>query len=201
MSLSDSARSNLTTTNEAGNSASAGEPIFWRVEGSLLDLTAVRPVGFFSWNAQTFRTLDAARHYGRSGNRAAVSLPPTAFATRLLHTVLRRESRDRIELLGEEFFQYFLKPRLKSARRGETEETIASGGDIVLVSQGLDHIMRPLANDLGVRWILCNRLDFRDGLATGRLLDPVIPPRGPLAKFGESTGRAESRRKCSANWA
>lgn len=27
---------------------------FWRVEGSLLNLGAVRPVAFFTWNAQSF---------------------------------------------------------------------------------------------------------------------------------------------------
>ena len=27
---------------------------FWRVEGSLLNLSAVRPVAFFTWNAQRF---------------------------------------------------------------------------------------------------------------------------------------------------
>ena len=29
-------------------------PIFWRVEGSLADLTAIRPVAYFTWNAQSF---------------------------------------------------------------------------------------------------------------------------------------------------
>ena len=43
--------------------------------------------------------------------------------------------------------------------------------------------MRPLADHLGVRQILSNRLDFRDGIATGRLLDPVIRPRGAFAKL------------------
>jgi len=28
--------------------------VFWRAEGSLLELTAVRTVAFFTWNAQTF---------------------------------------------------------------------------------------------------------------------------------------------------
>ncbi|NDD65909.1 MAG: hypothetical protein EBZ36_18325, partial [Acidobacteria bacterium] len=27
---------------------------YWRVEGSLLNLSAVRPVAFFTWNAQRF---------------------------------------------------------------------------------------------------------------------------------------------------
>src|ERR1700684_519600 len=105
------------------------------------------------------------------------------FATRVLHAVLRHTSRDRLDLLGEEFFEYFLKPRLKPRGVEALGRVIASGADVVLVSQGLDHIMRPLARHVGVRRILSNRLDFRDGIATGRLLDPVIRPRGPFAKL------------------
>ena len=76
------------------------------------------------------------------------------FATRLLHTVLRGVSRDRLDLLGEEYFEYALKPRLKQQGVDKLKEAIAAGADIVLVSQGLDHIMRPLANYLGVERIL-----------------------------------------------
>jgi alcohol-forming fatty acyl-CoA reductase len=161
------------------------EPVFWRVEGSLLNLTAVRPVGFFTWNAQSF--------LGRWARRGAMGVLAVArpflyasdrvFATRVLHAVLRHTSRDRLDLLGEEFFEYFLKPRLKKRGVEKLREVMASGADVVLVSQGLEHIMRPLANHLRVRWILSNRLDFRDGIATGRLLDPVIRPRGPFAKL------------------
>lgn len=189
MSLSDSAHTYPTTnTSDAGISAPAGEPVFWRVEGSLLDLTAVRPVGFFTWNAQSF-----AERWTRRGTMAALALArpffyitDRFFATRVLHTVLRGESRDRLDLLGEEFFHYFLKPRLKSAGTEKLQALLASGADVVLVSQGLDHIMRPLAKHFGVGRILSNRLDFRDGLATGRLLDPVVRPRGPLAKLQEN---------------
>ncbi|MGA8143802.1 MAG: SDR family oxidoreductase [Candidatus Acidiferrales bacterium] len=167
--------------------------VYWRVEGSLLNLTAVRPVGFFTWNAQTFLERWARR--GTMGilaiARPILYATNRVFATRLLHTVLRGVSRDRLDLLGEEFFQYFLKPRLKSAGVAQLEAATASGADVVLVSQGLEHIMRPLANHLGVERILCNRLDFRDGLATGRLLDPVIRPRGALAKL---TGRQPNGR-------
>jgi len=150
-----------------------------------VNLTAVRPVGFFSWNAQSFlerwsrRTamaiLALARPFLYATNRVV--------ATRLLHTVLRGVSRDRLDLLGEEFFCYFLKPRLKPRGVEKLREALAAGEDVVLVSQGLDHVMRPLANYLGVRRIVSNRLDFRDGLATGRLLDPVIRPRGAFAKL------------------
>jgi hypothetical protein len=163
----------------------AREPVFWRVEGSLLNLTAVRPVGFFTWNAQSF-----LGRWARRGTMGvlAVARPflyasDRVFATRVLHAVLRHTSRDRLDLLGEEYFEYVLKPRLKPSGVEALKRLIDSGADVVLVSQGLDHIMRPLATHLGARKILCNRLDFREGIATGRLLDPVIRPRGPFAKL------------------
>jgi phosphoserine phosphatase len=170
---------------ERGDGVPVREPVFWRVEGSLLNLTAVRPVAFFAWNAQSF--------LGRWARRGAMGVLAMArpflyatdrvLATRLLHTVLRGVSRDRLDLLGEEYFQYSLKPRLKPRGVQKLQEVMAAGEDVVLVSQGLDHVMRPLANYLGVRQILSNRLDFRDEVATGRLLDPVIRPRGAFARL------------------
>src|SRR5947209_1633116 len=43
--------------------------------------------------------------------------------------------------------------------------------------------VRPVAQHLGVDRLIANRLEFRDGYATGRLLDPVIRPRGALARL------------------
>src|ERR1700678_320172 len=184
MSLSNSNGQNPEIPNQP-RPASVREPVFWRVEGSLLNLTAVRPVGFFAWNSQSF-----LQRWSRRGSMAALAMARPflyvtnrEFATRLLHTVLRGVSRDRLDLLGEEFFEYFLKPRLKQRGVALLNESIAEGSDIVLVSQGLEHIMRPLAKHLGVKRIVANRLDFRDGKATGRLLDPVIRPRGLFARF------------------
>jgi len=168
---------------DANAAAPSREPVFWRVEGSLVNWTAVRPAAFFTWNAQSF--LERWTRRGAMGI-LAVARPflyatDRVVATRLLHTVLRGESRDRLDLLGEEYFHYFLEPRLKRAGVEELKKAMAAGDTVVLVSHGLDHIVRPLANYLGVERILSNRLDFREGLATGRLLDPVIRPRGVLA--------------------
>jgi phosphoserine phosphatase len=161
------------------------KPVFWRVEGSLLNLTAIRPVGFFTWNAQSFlqrwarRTLMGVLAIARP----VLYATNRKMATRVLHAVLRGVSRDRLDLLGEEYFQYVLKPRLNPAGVAQLKKALDAGEDIVLVSQGLDHIMRPLANHLGVSRILCNRLDFRNGICTGRLLAPVIRPRGLFARL------------------
>ena len=113
------------------------------------------------------------------------------FATRFLHTLLRGVSRDRLDLLGEEYFQYVLKPQMRREAVEKLVEAIRAGERVVLVSQLLDHILKPLAKHFGVESIIANRLEFRDGIATGRLLDPVVRPRGPLAWIasGSTDGR------------
>lgn len=174
---------------DSSNHNSSGSPtVYWRVEGSLLDLTVVRPVAFFTWNAQTF-----TERFRRRGLIFVMALlrpflysTNRKFATRVIHTVLRGVTRDRLDLLGEEYFDYKLKPRLKESGVNQVQELVRSGADVVLVSQALEQIMRPLANHLGVRHIVANRLEFRDGTATGRLLDPVIRPRGAFAPFREN---------------
>lgn len=161
--------------------------MYWRVEGSLLDLTVVRPVAFFTWNAQTF-----SERFRRRGLIFLMALlrpflysTNRKFATRVVHTALRGVTRDRLDLLGEEYFQYKLLPRLKARGVQKVQELLQAGADVVLVSQGLDHIMRPLAQHLGVKRVVANRLEFRDGVATGRLLEPVIRPRGAFALIRE----------------
>ncbi len=115
--------------------------------------------------------------------RPALYLTHRRAATRVLHAVLCGISRDRLDLLGAEYFQYCLKPKLKPHGVAQLNQLLGSGAEVVLVSQGLDHVMRPLAEHLGVGYLLANRLEFRDGMATGRLLDPVIRPRGALARI------------------
>ncbi len=163
-------------------------PVYWRVEGSLLELTTVRPIAFFTWNSQTF----IARAARRSLVLVMALLRPFLYAvnrvaaTRIVHAVLRGITRDRLDLLGEEEFEYNLKPLLKEEGVRRLKALQATGAELVLVSQGLEHVMRPLARHLGVRWIIANRLDFRDGVATGRLLSPVIRPRGLFARIREA---------------
>ena len=171
-------------------------PVFWRVEGSLATLTAVRPIAYFTWNAHTF-----AERWARRGGlflqalvRPALYASHRVLATRILHALLRGVSRDRLDLLGEEYFQYVLERQLRPEGVAKLREWLDQHGQVVLVSQGLDHVMGPLARHLGIERIVSNRLEFRNGVATGRLLNPVIRPRGPLAFFagGQADGRVSA---------
>jgi len=185
--------------------AGTGKVSYWRAEGSLLELGAMRPVGFFTWNSQSFAER-WARRAGMAGmalTRPFAYFASRTFATRFLHTLLRGVSRDRLDLLGEEYFQYVLKPQL---RRGATEqliEALRNGERVILVGQLPESILRPLAHHLGVESFISNRLEFRDGKATGRLLDPIVRPRGPLAWIasGDTNGRIPREKLlCQLGW-
>lgn len=159
------------------------EVTYWRVEGSLFEMSALRSVGFFNWNSQSF----LERWVRRAGMMVMGALRPLAyvvdrtFATRFLHTVLRGITRDRLDLLGEEYFQYELKPRMRREAVDKLVDAVRSGQRVVLVSQLLEHILRPMTEYFGAEGFIANRLEFRDGETSGRLCDPVIRPRGPLA--------------------
>jgi alcohol-forming fatty acyl-CoA reductase len=173
--------------------AGVGNASYWRVEGSLLELGAMRPVGFFTWNSQSFAQR-WARRAGMAGMALARPLAYFAsrtFATRFLHTLLRGVSRDRLDLLGEEYFHYVLKPQLRREAAEKLIEAVRNVERVVLVGQLLENILRPLAHHFGVESFISNRLEYRDGKATGRLLDPIVRPRGPLAWIasGDTDGR------------
>src|SRR5204863_8564572 len=144
-----------------------GQVSYWRVEGSLLELGALRPVGFFTWNSQSF----AERWARRAGMAGMAIARPFAyfasrtFATRFLHSLLRGVSRDRLDLLGEEYFHYVLKPQLREEAVEKVVGAMRQGEQVVLVGQLLESILRPLARHLGVPSFLANRLEYRDGKA------------------------------------
>src|SRR5947209_3750254 len=181
-------------TNSSQNHANdSREATYWRIEGSLLNLSALRPVGFFNWNSQSF----SDRWARRSGMLLMALLRPFSygtsrtFATRFLHIMLRGISRDRLDLLGEEYFQYVLKPQLHREASEKLFDAVRDGQRIILVGQLLESLARPLARHFGIEYFLANRPEYRQGRATGRLLDPVVPPRGPLAWVtrGSANGR------------
>jgi thioester reductase-like protein len=163
-------------------------------------LGAVRPVAYFTWNSHTF----AGRWARRGGALALALVRPflyasnRVFATRVLHTLLSGVTRDRLDSLGEEYFEYILKKQLRAEGVERLRACLAEKGveNVALVSQGLDHVMRPLAQYLGVARLVSNRLEFRSGIATGRLLDPVIRPRSPIARAFErnADGRVPAAR-------
>ena len=152
---------------------------FWRVEGSLAALGAVRPVGYFTWNSHTY--------IGRWARRGAMLLSAVVrpflyagnrvFATRMLHTLLAGVTRDRLDLLGEEYFEYVLKKQLKPEGVARLRECVAAKGaaNVVLVSQcrTLSHLAARPTRDMLV--------DFRSAISIS--LSKNSLPRSSRKRF------------------
>ena len=170
---------------------------YWRVEGSLLDLGRLRPVVYFSRNAQSF-----SDRWARRGGIGALALAqpvlwvtPRVFGLRLLYTLLRGVTRDRLDLLGEEYFHYVLRRQLHAEGVERLRQWMAANGQMVLVSQGLEQVVRPLAEYLGVERMAANRLEFREGVATGRLLEPILRPRGVAGFWKDASADGKMERE------
>jgi thioester reductase-like protein/phosphoserine phosphatase len=186
----------MTQSTSQPNFTEAGRvrPVtYWRVEGSLFEMSALRSVAFFNWNSQSFldRWLRRTAMVAMTLLRPPSYLASRTFATRFMHSALRGITRDRFELLGEEYFQYELKPRMRRESVEKLIDAVRNGERVILVGQLLEQIMRPMAEYFSADGFIANRLEFRDGEATGRLMEPVIRPRGPFAWL--ASGAADGR--------
>lgn len=161
---------------------------FLRADGLFFSLSPLCLVSHFARNAQAFseRMYRLSSVYALALLRPLFALEKPAFAIRLVHLPLRGMSRDRLDLLGEEYFSYVVRPKMRQEALAGLHRLEAQGHRVVLVSQELDHFVRPLAEYLKAEHLLTNRLEFRNGLATGRLLDPVIPSLGSAARLSPS---------------
>ena len=161
---------------------------YFRVEGELLPESTLRLAFHFARNAQAL----SERLYRLLLVGVTTLLHPVLIlasrhlATRLLYIPFRGMSRDRLDLLGEEYFQYVLQPEINPNGVDQVRRLREQRVTVILVSNQLDHVVRPLCDFLKVDRLLTNRLEFRDHLATGRLIDPILPPLGSLAASPKS---------------
>jgi phosphoserine phosphatase len=154
---------------------------FFRVEGTLVTRGAMSLAAY------------CAAHQARFGDRAlrlgqlALMAPAYALlgqsdrvlANRLAYLVLRDMSEDRIAVLAEEYFEQILRERILKGGLELLRSARNEGHRVVLISDALEPVVRALAAHLRhVDDFVCNRLELRDGFATGKLLDPVVGGHG-----------------------
>ena len=82
--------------------------------------------------------------------------------------------RDRLVGLADDLFEVTLKPSIYPRAKALIESTQALGYRNVLVTGALDFTVRPIAIEFGIDEVICNRLEFKNHVATGRVLPPLI---------------------------
>lgn len=83
-------------------------------------------------------------------------------------------SQDRLLGLADDAFEAVIKRALYPNARDLVQRCRDEGHDVVLVSGALDFLMKRLSDYLGATHVIANRLEIKDGFATGRLLRPVV---------------------------
>jgi HAD superfamily hydrolase (TIGR01490 family) len=95
-----------------------------------------------------------------------------AFSERLF-AHYRGLSRDRLETFAPRLHREVVMPRIFPGVRAFLE-ACRGRGPIVLVTGAPDFTVRGFAEEHGIDHVIANRLEFRDGLATGRVLPPSV---------------------------
>jgi HAD superfamily hydrolase (TIGR01490 family) len=91
-----------------------------------------------------------------------------------LYALYKGMSEDRLLTLADDAYEKVLKPAVYPGARDLVRACRDRGHDVVLVSGALDFLMTRLQNELGATHVIANRLEFLHGVATGRMLPPVV---------------------------
>lgn len=149
---------------------------YFDVDGTLVATNLVQPTLFYLVNQGT--PLQSAVRVGKAllgaPRMAVAELMDRRTFNELLFSAYAGMSEDRLELLGEEAFEKVLRPALFRSAQGLVEKSLAAGHEVVFVSGALECIIRHLARHLGATTVIANRLEMKNGIATGKLLRPVV---------------------------
>ncbi len=96
----------------------------------------------------------------------------------LCRAVLTGRTHDDLRAVGAQFAGYVLARGLRTDRLARVEWHQAEGHRTVIVSASMDLYLEPIAEALGFDAVLCTRLAWADGIATGELDGPNC--RGPV---------------------
>lgn len=149
---------------------------FYDLEGTLVSTNLVHTLGFYARNQQgLLRSI-------RKSASTLLSIPVFAVTdqySRMLFNDLffkryKGESEDRLRFFAEELFEDVLKPAVFPGAFSLIEKSKSLGLRQVVVTGALDMSVKPLMDYLGIEDYVANRLEFVNGVATGRLVPPVL---------------------------
>lgn len=149
---------------------------YFDVDGTLVSTNLVQPTVYYLLNQGT--PLQTGMRVGRALLRAPLmaraELLDRRLFNELLYSAYEGMSEDRIVLLADEVFERVLRPALFPAARSLVDKSHAAGHEVVFVSGALEGIVKRLAEHLGGGDVIANRLEMKHGIATGKLLAPVV---------------------------
>jgi len=138
------------------------------------------------------RISHALGHAAIAVARSIKVLDRLVIGERLVHGLLGGMSQDRIRVLGQEYATEILAPALCDSDCDAWRALRAAGWRIRLVSGYIEEVVSALCATRGLQVdeLVCNRLEYREHVATGRLLSPLVstPSEAWQSKGGHRIG-------------
>jgi HAD superfamily hydrolase (TIGR01490 family) len=149
---------------------------FYDLEGTLVSTNLVHTLGFYARNQQGL-----LRSFRKTAT-TVLSIPLFAATDQYSRKVFndlffkryKGETEDRLRFFAGELFETVLKPAVFPGTFELIEKSRSLGLRQVVVTGALDFSVEPLMKYLGIETYVSNRLEFVNGIATGRLLPPVL---------------------------
>jgi HAD superfamily hydrolase (TIGR01490 family) len=149
---------------------------YFDVDGTLVRTNLIQPTLDYLLNQGTpvQTALQVGKALLRAPRMASAELLDRRLFNELLYSAYAGMSEDRLVVLADEVWGNVLRPSLFPAAQSLVEKSRAAGHDLVFVSGALDLIVSRLADHFGGGDVIANRLEMKDGIATGKLLKPVV---------------------------
>ena len=149
---------------------------FYDLEGTLVSTNLVHTLGFY---ARRQATLPKSLKMTAA---TLMSLPVFAITDQYSRKVFndlyfkryKGQSEDRLRYFAHELFEEVIKPAVFPGTYELIEKSRSLGLRQIVITGALDLSVKPLMEHLNITEYVTNRLEFVNGVATGRLLPPIM---------------------------
>ncbi len=149
---------------------------FYDLEGTLVSTNLVHTLGFY---ARRQATLPKSLKMTAA---TLMSLPVFAITDQYSRKVFndlyfkryKGQSEDRLRYFAHELFEDVIKPAVFPGAYELIEKSRSLGLRQIVITGALDLSVKPLMEHLNITEYVTNRLEFVNGVATGRLLPPIM---------------------------
>ena len=149
---------------------------YFDVDGTLVGTNLIHPTIMYFAN-QSSPLKSAARLGGamlQAPLMALAEMRDRRLFNEMLFSHYRGMSEDRMSVLSEEVFDVIVRPRIFRGARDLIAQCKRAGKRVVLITGSLDWTIEYLAEHLDADHFIANRLEMKNGIATGKLLRPVV---------------------------
>lgn len=149
---------------------------YFDLDGTLVGTSLIQPTAYYLLNQAS--PIQTMQRFGR----ALFDAPRMAFAemqdrrmfNEILFSHFKGMTEDRIEVLSREVFEDIIRPAIFSGAMDLIRQCKEAGFTVVIITGSLDVTTRFVTEHVGADYYIANRLEFKDGVATGKMLHPLV---------------------------